>query len=180
MECRKWEELGLLYSAEELGVQESRDYEEHCTTCDTCRTELSCYRAERARFFSPQILGAAPSAEVDAEILRVCSDPRPKVRIAAPSLFPAFLRRAFVPAALFIIGFISVGYIMMNMENARQMKTAAVQVQKATVVVEQQVAAVPANAADSVKDSLHNPNLNYARTRGNLNDKGVMPVDLKK
>jgi hypothetical protein len=176
MECRKWEELGLLYSAQELGVRESRDYEEHCTTCDTCRTELSCYRAEHARFFSPQILGAAPSEKVDAEILRVCSDPRPNVRIAAPSLFPAFLRRAFVPVALFVIGFISVGYIMMNMDNARQMKTAAVQAQK----VEPQVAAAPATAADSAKDSLHNPNLNYARTRGNLNDKGVMPVDLKK
>ena len=178
MECRKWEELGLLYTAQELDPQGKRYYEEHLKTCEECRKEFDCYRGEHARFFTPEILGAAPSAKIDAEILRVCSDPRPKVRIAAPALFPAFLRKAFVPAMFFIIGFVSVGYIVMNMENARQMPD-----RKANVAVERQAAAAPTTvaqaAADSAKDSLHNPKLNFAKTRGNLNDKGVIPVDLK-
>jgi len=177
MECRKWEELGLLYSAQELDPAEKSGYEKHLEVCAECREELRSYGAEHERFFTPAILGDSPRAEVDAEILLVCSDPRPKV---ASVLFPsAFFRKAFVPALLFIIGFISVGYIMMNMENARQTggkTTAAVQQQTTTA----QTVAVQA-VADSVKDSLgSNPDVNFARTRGNLNDKGVITVDLKK
>jgi hypothetical protein len=175
MECRKWEETGLLYSAGESGAADALDYEAHLRECEECRKELSCYRSERERFFTAGVLGEAPSAKVDAEILRVCSDPRPRVRIAAPALFAAFFRRqVLVPAMLFIVGFISVGYIMMNMENARQMggnTTAAVQPQKAAEQI-QTVQAVP----DSLNDSLKG----FASTRGNLNDKGVITVDLKK
>jgi hypothetical protein len=177
MECRKWEELGLLYSAQELGPAEKSGYEKHLEECAECREELRSYGAEHDRFFTLAILGESPSADVDAEILRVCSDPRPKIRIAAPFFLPkAFLRKAVVPVMLFIIGFISVGYIMMNMENARQT------VGKTTAAVQQpaQTITVQAAVADSVKDSLHNPDVNFARTRGNLNDNGVITVDLKK
>lgn len=175
MECRKWEETGLLYTAGELTAQGALDYETHLTACEECRKELHCYHREHERFFTLEVLGEAPSAKIDAEILRVCSDARPRVRIAAPALFAAFFRRqVLIPAMLFIVGFISVGYIMMNMENARQMSgktTAAVQPQKAVAPV-QTVQAVP----DSLNDSLKG----FASTRGNLNDKGVITVDLKK
>jgi hypothetical protein len=175
MECRKWEEAGLLYTAGELTAQEALDYETHLAVCEECRKELCCYRREHERFFTAEVLGEVPSATIDAEILRVCSDPRPKVRIAAPALFAAFFRRQIlVPAMLFVIGFISVGYIMMNMENARQM--AAHQPQKG-VVQTMTAQAVP----DSPKDTLDNDSgVNFASTRGNLNDKGVITVDLKK
>jgi anti-sigma factor RsiW len=175
MECRKWEEAGLLYSAKELGAQAMRDYEEHLVTCGECRNEIERYRAEQERFFTPGILCEAPSPEVDAEILRVCADPRPKIRMATPVLFPALLRRAFVPVMLFILGFISVGYISMNRENARQMK--AVAVQRQTVAPQSAVAQAK---ADLSKDSLRNREVNFARTRGNLDDQGVITVDLKK
>jgi len=175
MDCRKWEETGLLYTAGELGSQEASDYEVHLGACEECRNELSCYRREHGRFFTAGMLGEAPSAKIDAEIIRVCSDPRPRVRISAPALFTAFFRsRVLVPAMLFIVGFITVGYITMNMENARQMggnTTAAVQPQKPAAPV-QTVQAVP----DSLNDSLKG----FASTRGNLNDKGVITVDLKK
>ena len=175
MECRKWEEAGLLYSTGELSGKEALDYEAHLRGCEECRKELAGYRSERERFFTPAILGEAPSAEVDAEILRVCSDPRPRIRIAAPALFAAFFRRqVLVPAMLFIVGFISVGYIMMNMENARHVganTTAAVQPQKP---------AVPVQTAQADADSLNDSTKGFASTRGNLNDKGVIPVDLKK
>jgi len=175
MECRKWVETGLLYTTRELTAQEALDYETHLTACEECRTELDCYRREHERFFTVEVLGEAPSAAIDAEILRVCSDPRPKVRIAAPALFAAFFRRqVLVPAMLFIVGFISVGYIMMNMENARQM--AAHQPQKSAV----QTMTAQAEP-DSLKDSLAGDSgANFASTRGNLNDKGVITVDLKK
>lgn len=175
MECRKWEETGLLYTAGELSSQETLEYEAHLTVCEECRKEFDCYRSERERFFTAGVLGEVTSAKVDAEILRVCSDPRPKVRISAPALFAAFFRRqVLVPVMLFIVGFISVGYIMMNMENVRQM---AVRSQPVTPQV--QVASV--KVADSLKDSLNGDSgVNFARTRGNLNDKGVITVDLKK
>jgi hypothetical protein len=174
MECRKWEEFGLLYSADELGTPARHDFEDHLKECEDCRKELFCYCGERERFFTPEILGESPSAKVDAEILRVCSDPRPKIRSATPILLSAFLRKALVPVMLFVIGFISVGYIMMNMENARQTyRTTAAAVQQQTLPAQTRVAQ---KMADSAKES----DVNYARTRGDLNDKGVFTVDLKK
>jgi hypothetical protein len=180
MECRKWEEAGLLYAAGELTAQEVGGFESHLATCGECRMVLECYRREHERFFTAEVLGEAPSAEVDAEILRVCSDPRPRVRIAAPALFAAFFRRqVLVPVMLFIVGFISVGYIMMNVENARQMSgTATAAVRPAATVAAQQTAQA---GTDSLNDSLNGGSkANYASTRGNLNDKGVITVDLKK
>ncbi|MBN2189478.1 MAG: hypothetical protein JW699_08485 [Chitinispirillaceae bacterium] len=175
MECRKWEETGLLYSAGELNAQEALDYESHLGECEECRKELSLYRGERERFFTAGVLGEAPSAKVDAEILRVCSDPRPRVRISAPALFTAFFRRrVIVPAMLFIVGFVSVGYIMMNMENARQMGGSTI------AAIQQPKAAAPVVTVQAVPDSLNDSLKGFASTRGNLNDKGVITVDLKK
>ncbi|MGA2508342.1 MAG: zf-HC2 domain-containing protein [Chitinispirillaceae bacterium] len=173
MECRKWEEFGLLYSADELGSTDKQGFEEHLKECEDCRKELFCYRGERERFFTPEILGESPSAKVDAEILRVCSDPRPKIRIATPILLPAFFRKALVPVMLFVIGFISVGYIMMNMENARQ-------TYRTTAAVQQQTLPAQPRVAQKTADSAKETDVNYARTRGDLNDKGVFTVDLKK
>lgn len=184
MECRRWEEAGLLYTAGELGAGEARDFEAHCAACEECRSELISYRREHERFFTAEILGETPSARIDDEILRVCGDPRPRVRIATPFTFASFFRRqALVPAMLFVLGFISVGYIMMNRENARQI--AGGQAGAAVVAVHQQnsQAAVPVaqTVSDSVKDSLSGDSgVNFSRTRGNLNDKGVVTVDLKK
>jgi len=181
MACSKWEETGILFSANELADKESRDYGEHLKECDECRSELNRYREEHRRFFTAENLGAAPSEKVDAEILRLCSDPRK--RVAAPSLFPALFRKAFVPVALFVIGFFAVGYVMLNVQNADQMKAASVQ--KAggtTVAATQTVTNAPSVAQnDSLADSLgDNQNkVNYAKTRGTLSGQEAIPVDLK-
>jgi hypothetical protein len=176
MECRKWEEAGLLYSAGELSGQETLDFEAHLSMCEECGNELRYYRSEREQFFNVGMLGEVPSASVDAEILRVCSDPRPKVRIAATALFTAFFKRQIlVPAMLFIIGFISVGYIVMNSENARQMSGSTA----AAVGTKVELSSV--KDIDSLKDSLGaDSKANFASTRGNINDNGVITVDLKK
>jgi anti-sigma factor RsiW len=187
MECRRWEETGLLYSVQELSSKENNDYEEHLKECGECRSELYRYRQEHARFFTVENLGAVPSLKVDAEILRVCSDCRKSVVVKAPALFPAFFRKAFVPVALFIVGFISVGYIMLNVQNAGQAKVASAQHStsaNSAVTQAATIAATAANmrqqiAADSLKDSLKGNKVNYARTRGNLSGQGAIPVDLK-
>jgi len=174
MECRKWEDFGLLYSAQELQEQEKREYEEHLKECEECRKELYYYRREHERFFTTEMLGETPSPKVDAEILRVCADPR--VRMTTSFLFAPLFRKALLPAAVFLIGFVSVGYLMLNMQNAGQIRAMAAKNQAATVAIKTEK--VP--KADSLKDSLHGTDVNYARNRGNLNDKGVMTVDLKK
>jgi anti-sigma factor RsiW len=179
MECRKWEEVGLLYCAHEVEAGVAAEYEEHLKECEECRREVYCYGREHERFFTPEILGEAPPPKLDAEILRVCSHRRKKV--PGFTLFPAFFSRALVPLSLFAVGFISVGYIVLNMQNARYLNAAAPQAEKAAVVAAQKEATAPAAAAiDSAGDSLRRgPKVNFARTRGNLNDEGVMSVDLK-
>jgi anti-sigma factor RsiW len=179
MECCKWEELGLLYSSGELDRNNTFDFEEHLKECEECRKELYYYRAEKKRFFTLDTLGVAPPPDVDAKILRICSDVRKK---AVPfTLMPAFLRKAVMPVALFAMAFVSIGYIMLNMENADQIKSAAVKGSTPAVVPAQPAQSVVQSAAvqpsfestaDSVKD-------NFAKSRGNLEGQGVIPVDLK-
>ena len=181
MECRRWEETGLLYSVQELNSNDCSDYEEHLKECGDCRSELYRYRQEHGRFFTLDNLGAAPSQKVDAEILRVCSDCRRNVVVKAPALFQGFFRKAFVPVALFVVGFISVGYIMVNVQDAGQAKSAFVKNSGTSTTVAQ--AALPAAsnpvANDSLNDSLKGDKVNYAKTRGNLSGQGAIPVDLK-
>jgi anti-sigma factor RsiW len=173
MDCRKWEEFGLLYSSGELDGKEARDYEEHLKECEECGKELYLYRREHERFYAAGVLGEAPSPAVDAEILRVCSDPRKQA--AAFGFMPAFIRKAVVPALLLVVGFISAGYIMMNMENAGQLKAAA-EKEKAAVAAQQQQPVPAVAAADSAGDSAKAAAVNFAKTRGNLSGQGVVPV----
>jgi hypothetical protein len=184
MECPKWEETGLLYSVQELNSKECCDYEEHLKECGECRSELYRYRQEHERFFTLENLCATPSPDIDTEILRVCSDCRKSVSIKAPALFPAFFRKAFVPVALFVVGFISVGYIMVNVQDAGQARSALVKDAKTSTIAASQTAVAAVAAAnqvviDSLNDSLAGNKVNYAKTRGNLNGQGAIPVDLK-
>ncbi len=178
MECPKWEELGLLFSANELTPDESAEYRKHLELCESCSSELSAYRADQARFFSPEMLCDAPSAAIDREILRVCSDPRR--RAAGLSFFPAFVRKSLVPLMLFVMGFATIGYITFNINNAKQLKSLAAHTQQVTPVQAVQPAATAPAVVASAADSQNKPIANFAATRGNLADKGVMTVDLKK
>jgi len=182
MECCKWEELGLLYSSGELERKNAVDFEEHLKECEECRKELYYYRSEKKRFFTVDTLGVAPSPGVDAKILRRCSDVRNK---GVPfTLMPAFLRKAAIPVALFALAFISVGYIVLNMEYADQMKSAAIKGSTPTAVQAHSAQSVIQSAAvqpalDSTADSAKALKENYAKSRGNLEGQGVIPVDLK-
>ncbi|MBN1128627.1 MAG: zf-HC2 domain-containing protein [Chitinispirillaceae bacterium] len=181
MECCKWEELGLLYSANELDDKRARDFEEHLKECEECRKELYYYREEKKRFFTEALLGDSPSQKTDVELLRLCSHLRRKGSFV--TLMPSLLRRAVVPLSLFAVAFVSVGYVMMNMENARQLNAAASHNAVQAVEPSTLVASVPSEAAgtaaDSAADSARFPDINFAKTRGNLQGQGVIPVDLK-
>ena len=113
IECTKWEDFGLLYTSGEL---ENSLYDEHLKNCSYCLNEFDRYKKEQKQFFRVDILGEAPSVEIDNEILRVCS--RHKIKILSFSL----VRKILVPAAIFIIGLVSAGYLVINMENAKQIK----------------------------------------------------------
>lgn len=179
MECPKWEELGLLFSANELPPDETAEYRKHLEACESCRSELSIYESERRNFFSPEMLCDVPSAAIDREILRVCSDPRRKA--AGLTFFPAFVRKSFVPVVLFLMAFVTMGYITFNLNNAKQLKSFASQHQ--AVPAPQAVQHAPAfqTVVAAAADSQNKPiTTNFAATRGNLNDKGVITVDLKK
>ncbi|MCU0609479.1 MAG: hypothetical protein MUF22_06920 [Chitinispirillaceae bacterium] len=171
MDCTKWEESGLLYCSGELNSRSMAEYEEHMKECVECRMELDNYRRLHSRFFTGDLLGESPSPETDAEILRVCS--MPVKRAAGLSLFPVFLRKSAVPLVLFALAFFTVGYVRFNAENARQHQAASISVPAAPVANN--------SAADSLnpKDSMTVRKANYAQTRGNLDDKGVITVDLK-
>jgi hypothetical protein len=179
MECSTCEERGLVYCVREPDECESVEAQRHFSENEECREECekSWRVQEQAR--APGLLDAAPSAKIDTEILRVCSDGRK--RVTATVLFPAFIRKAIIPATLFIMGFMCVGYIALNMENAHQIKSAGMAVKTSVPAAQPQAPAIQVTTAkDSLKDILHNPKSGFANNRGNLDGNGVITVDLEK
>jgi len=171
MDCNKWEETGLLFSSGELSSSEAEQYSEHLKECQVCSGEYSTYTAMKGRLFTADILQAQPSAACDAEILRVCS----VVRKPLTSLSPLSLifKRTLVSVSLFVFGFIGVTYVAMQMNNRG---VSSVQVAE---TVNSATDSMSAAAADSLSDSAYTNSVNYAKTRGNLGLKGVVPVDLQ-
>ena len=180
MACNKWEEMGLLFSSGELSEEERRDFETHMLECSECTAERETYNRERKQFFSIDILGEDPSASCGAEILRVCSQGRK--RLTAIQLFPLLLRKSAVSLALFLVGFTVVGYLTVRMDFSNESKSASntiVNGEKGalhSVLAADEAANKP---LDSAVDSSRRNSINFANQRGNLNLKGVYPVDLQ-
>ncbi|HLV30858.1 MAG TPA: zf-HC2 domain-containing protein, partial [Chitinispirillaceae bacterium] len=108
MACSNLEETVLLYSSGELSEKEEKSFEEHMSMCDECRKEFDSYRTEQEKFFTYDVLGEAPSKDVDKEILRVCSDARKKV--TGLGIMPVFLKKTIYSLTFFVVGFVVVGY----------------------------------------------------------------------
>ena len=178
MECNKWEEYGLLFTSGELENDERQSFEQHLKACSVCAQEHDAYRSVQNRFFTPETLEDSPSPACDAEILRVCSDGRRKVSGLHP--MPLFIRRSVVSVALFVIGFIGVGYITLK-TGAGNNRTGSVPVATDSSITSETVAGVTDGAApnDSAADSSSEKGVNYSKTRGNLGLNGVYPVDLQ-
>lgn len=176
MACNTWEERWLLYGSDELSEQEVADFTSHIKNCDACRCELDTYNLEKKSFYTFDILGENTSEAVDREILRVCSSRRRQV--ATFNLFPIFFKKAAISVALFLIGFSAVGYIAFKVESKRTTFTPVVaqkNLQQSSPMV-----AEPTTAKDSAEESvLSDSAVNFAKTRGNLDLRGVYPVDLQ-
>ena len=180
MACSKWEETGLLYSSSELNELEAKQYEEHLDFCPACKQEYETYQRERNLLFTEEVLGEAPSRKTDEEILRVCSSA--SKQYTHTGFLPLFLKRTVFSVTFFVVGFVVVGYFAMNMENHSGHKKLASEEVIDHSPLDHSVAGATAlpQEADSVRvDSISDTNLYYSKTRGNLDMKGVFPVDLK-
>lgn len=180
MECNKWEEYGLLFTSGELDAGERQSFEQHLGECSICAREHEAYRAEKKRFFTPEILEDTPSPACDAEIIRVCSDGRRKVSGLHP--MPLFIRKSVISVALFVIGFVGVGYITLKTGNHDGNAVTPV-ASDSSITTESVVAGTGVSDGvipdDSIADSSSEKGVNYSKTRGNIGLNGVYPVDLQ-
>lgn len=172
MACSKWEEIGLLYCSRELDEQEAKQYDVHLANCSECNLELVQYQSDQKSFFTPEILGEITSKEVDEEIIRVCTA---KKQYTSIGIFPALIKKSIFSVSFLLLGFAVVGYFFYNIENANnQKKNLALDPPSSptTVLAEQE-------STLSFKDSIKDSAVYFSRTRGNLETRGVFPVDLK-
>jgi len=178
MACNLWEEMGLLYSSDELNEQEGETFTAHIRHCSECAHELETYQHERQKLFSIDVLGEAPSAACDAEILRVCSNGRRQPTNL--SIISLFIKKSAIGLALFLMGFTIVGYLVFRADvsdrqktvigNQKEVETTA---PPATPVTE----AALSKQQDTLADSAQHDSVNFANRRGNLDINGAHPVD---
>lgn len=173
MACSKWEELGLLYCSRELNEQDTKLFEEHMTECVECRTENDDYQREKSLFYTTEILGEEPSAKVDAEIKRVCTAKKQYTNV---HLFSTVMKKSGVSISLFLLGFLVIGYFAFNIENARNQKQNMANSNPPAISAPKESTSV-ASTSDSMANNAKDSASYYSR--GNLDTKGVYPVDLK-
>jgi hypothetical protein len=170
MECKQWEEKGLLFTADELDETQVTLFNDHLQVCEGCREELARYRREKKEFLFPAMFEDEPSPAVDAEIIRVCSLPiRPAL---VSSVFPSFIKNSLAALFILTVGFGSGAYFAgVKIESGIKLaKQNAVTMQKNALVERQEVIK---NDSAARSDSLPK-----VVKRGNLDVKGVIPVDL--
>lgn len=178
MACSMWEEVGLLYSSDELNEQDKKSFAEHMQKCSECSSEYEWYLRSRKEFFNDSILCDAPSASCDAEIMRVCGDGRKKY--TGFSAIPVFFKKSVVSMVLFIATFTIAGYFAFQMDTSKESQMANENTMQPPAQQQGSLAEnKTADSEDSLKDSLDNSKVNFSKTRGNLNANGVVPVNDK-
>ena len=179
MACSEWQDQVLLYASGELAENEKVQFEEHCAGCESCRGELETRRHESATLFSVENLGEAPSPTVDAEILRLCANP--KSRVVGTQFFPVVARRAVAALFFLCIGLGGGLYVAYQLDSGAPEQGMATQPSPA----EEQVASgtgaeqAAAPASDSAADSTKRQQV-FPGGRGAAAERGVVPVDLQK
>jgi len=187
MECKNWQETGLMYLAGELTSEEASQFLEHTCACDVCKNEVASYEYLQKNVLSSEIFCEAPSEALDAKILAVCSQ---KPMITGMNLFGTTWVKRTVYASLFLVFGLGAGvYFAMNYY-------APVQTDSQASVAKQAVpaSAVPAattpvttvaihkdSLASHLKDSLNQPeNQMITRPIDVSSQQGIITVDLKK
>lgn len=176
--CSKWEEFGLLYDSGELNELDNAEFETHLKSCKECETEHNAYLNDKNNLFTPQILGEVPSDSVSSEIKRVCISAEKQHTITP--VFSLVAKKAAVSMLLLIIGFASVTYIRINNDQAQSIRARIVEKQD-TIDAAQNATTALSDTDSALFDSLKkDPDVNFSKARGNMNLKGVIPVDLQK
>lgn len=181
MACNDWEELALLYSSDELEESKRVQFESHIAQCEGCKEFLEQYQKERKSLFSIQMLGVTTSETVDKEIKRVCENGKKQYTNAG--FFSVFAKRTIISTSFFLIGFVVIGYFMMNINQAKvagntDNKTIVptASLNSSTNVAE--ILQSTQDSADSESGITKDTNRSFAKNRGNLEASGVIPVDL--
>lgn len=182
MECNTWNEKGLLFLAQELDGEESRQFQTHLVSCEFCKKETELYRKEKELYFRTEMFEEEPSSAVDREILRVCSKPVRPTRIFAT--IPAMVKNTLYSLIVLAIGFSGGAYFvgMKLASDAKKNEKNAIVVDKNSVHPSSQTSSMAAHqekADSSLKgdSAAHKPEV--IKGRGDMSQQGVVPVDLQ-
>ncbi len=189
MECKEWDNQGLLFANAELNEEGMRLFEAHLEKCELCRKEYDLYEYEKKTFFNPEMFEESPSAAVDKEIIRVCSKPfKPAVFFAFSQ---SFFKNAFFAMLFLIIGF-GGGVYFSGVKVVTDIRGKDKQIADKTnqqKSIESSSALVsnqhennegePDLKSDSNITDLSDSASQFNKRRGNLSMQGVVPVDLE-
>lgn len=182
MACNDWEETALLYSSGELDEDQEVEFKSHIAQCESCKAFYERYQKDRESLFSIVTLGVAPSEKVDNEIKRVCESS--KKQYTNITFFPAFAKKSIISVSFFLIGFVVIGYLMINVQHSKVVKAKAIQINDPSGSGSSQMANVAEvlranpDSSDSTNSSPLDSNRSFSKNRGNLDATGVVPVDL--
>ncbi|HEX2956173.1 MAG TPA: zf-HC2 domain-containing protein [Chitinispirillaceae bacterium] len=180
MACNDWEELSLLYSSGELDDSKKVQFESHIAQCESCKQFLEQYQKDRESLFSIQMLGVSTSETIDKEIKRVCENG--KKQYTSTGFFSVFAKKTIISTSFFLIGFVVVGYFMLNVQQAKVSNNTVNQTigpsnpsSNSSINVAE---ILKADSVDSSSDVSKDSNRSFAKNRGNLEASGVVPVEL--
>lgn len=189
MECAKWEEIGLLFTSNELDVKEQDAFRSHLEECSACREEYDGYVELKSQFAPHESLQAEPSEATNQEILRVCSNPT--LKTTSLPLFSSVLKKGLVSAVFLLAGFMGTGYFVFVMNDASNTQKVAEEFlpSENAAVSSSSVAALPgslhtasiAPSSDSSRDSSLDTDVRpFSETVGSLDETGVRSVGFER
>jgi len=189
MECNKWQEEGLLYISKELDFDKSKEFQRHCESCSTCRTEMQEYTFDAKTFFKQSFIGESPSEDIDNKIIAACSQ-APRMT-GGLGIFSGFwFKKAVISTFFLIIGMSAGVYFTMNYFTGSSSSVIASSIKNpSTIPPSGQVASAAAMAKiddtstlrkkDSLKRTEPAQFIGQDR-RSVAQQQGIITVDLKK
>jgi hypothetical protein len=180
MECNKWEENGLLYSAGELSQPLTSEFEKHLNSCQCCSTELNQYTFEKKQFYTTAILCEPTPEHLDKKIISLCSKPMVPTSIGLFSM--QWVKRAVFSSLVFALGVGAGGYFTFAYY---QSKASSAYAQSKNAATPQTAASVPAGAPNLTLDTAKKATPSLANKvekalPSQKTQQGIITVDLKK
>jgi hypothetical protein len=180
MECNQWNEKGLLFTANELNEKDASDYRAHLEICDFCKKELHVYEQERKTLFAPEIFEETPSAAIDKEIIRVCSNP---VKSKTTTfILPAFIKNTIYAILVLAIGFGGGTYYMGVLIASKAKKQDSNIAKTEKIPQESEIVTKSVDVAankEQVIDSSSKSEDTLIKRENEIPVKGIIPVELK-